>query len=246
MPLATAFSWISLRVHTDRCALGACLLLCVGLAFAPSPVSGVEPQHIAGDCTAPAAPGVDWSGCDKSGAVLQAVDFTNATLIGTNFAGASLIGSRFAGANVTNANLFQANMSLTYLANSNLAGANLTGATIFTATLDFMSLTGATLDGANFRASSGVPIGNGATAGYNNTTCPNGTVVSSPNCWPANGLPTQTPTATQTGSSTQTPTPTTHATATATPMITMTTATTPVPTVQKQPPHIVYLAMVVR
>ncbi len=55
------------------------------------------------DCSAPAAPGVDWSGCDLSGANL-------------NFA--SLAGADLSGVNLTDANVFRADLS----------GANLTGA----------------------------------------------------------------------------------------------------------------------
>jgi alpha-tubulin suppressor-like RCC1 family protein len=62
------------------------------------------------DCSAPAAPYVQWSGCDKSGVNLTGVNMT--------------------GANLTDANLTNANLSGTVLSGANLTGANLTGANL--------------------------------------------------------------------------------------------------------------------
>lgn len=68
------------------------------------------------NCDAPAGPGIDWSGCDKSSLNLSALNLTNAILIGTNFSnanlsGANLTGATLAGANVSNTNIFQANLT---------------------------------------------------------------------------------------------------------------------------------------
>jgi hypothetical protein len=81
------------------------------------------------DCSAPAAPNVNWSGCNKSGIILfnqnlTGANLTNAILVGTEFTGSNL-----SGADLTSANLLGGGLGGTNLAGANLAGANLNGLT---------------------------------------------------------------------------------------------------------------------
>lgn len=43
---------------------------------------------VAAACGDPAGPGVDWSGCDKSGINVGSLDLSSAILVGTNLTGA--------------------------------------------------------------------------------------------------------------------------------------------------------------
>ena len=147
----------------------------------------------AADCTV-RGPGVDLHGCDLSDENLSDIDLTNANLTSADLSGAQLVGTKLDGARLTGANLYQADLSgasapsarfdnanLEYanLSSATLTGANLQGATLYRAVAlgtqfggaDFSNadLTQAEVDDADFT---------GATLA--NTTCPGGTVVSSP------------------------------------------------------------------
>ena len=136
-----------------------------------------------GDCTAPAAPGVDWRNCDKS-----LVDLTFADLTGANLSGANLTDASLDSANLTNANLTNANLSGIFAPDADLSSANLSTANLSTANLTYANLSGATLTNANLNSASlgfanllgavGVPAV--VTAIYSSTTCPGGAVVTSP------------------------------------------------------------------
>ncbi len=74
-------------------------------------------------CGDPAGPGVDWSGCDKSGINVGSLDLSGAILVGTNLTGAyfgnaNLTGAALTNAIVTNMNVFQTNFT-----NATLLGA---------------------------------------------------------------------------------------------------------------------------
>ena len=74
------------------------------------------------NCDAPAAPGVNWSGCNKIG-----LRFSNVDLRGANLESTDLTGSFFVDANLEGANLQYAKMNKVSLMKTNLTLANLTG-----------------------------------------------------------------------------------------------------------------------
>lgn len=86
-------------------------------------------------CAQPAARGVNWSYCNKSGQSLANVILIEANLTGTNFSGSSLNGANLGGANLTGANL----RSATFL-----------GATINDAIVTNADFTGANIQAAHF------------------------------------------------------------------------------------------------
>jgi uncharacterized protein YjbI with pentapeptide repeats len=93
------------------------------------------------DCSAAAAPGVNWSGCDKSGLSFVGVDLQDANLAGTDFSNSSFYLSR---ASMIGANLDDATIVI-----SNLRDADLSGATLNRAILQISNLVFANLSGAN-------------------------------------------------------------------------------------------------
>jgi hypothetical protein len=109
-------------------------------------------------CTLPAAPQVNWSGCDKSGAWLRGADLKNADLGWARLNSAQLGGSnlaytRFEGADLSyadlsRAQLFGANLSHADLSSADLSGADLSYADLRGARLAAATLTGARLDNA--------------------------------------------------------------------------------------------------
>ena len=114
------------------------------------------------DCSAPPAPFVNWSGCDKSGVNLSGANLTGANLTGANLTGANLTsadlsgadlsGATFSwaslqGANLNGANLTGASFSGTNFENADLSNANLTSANLLVAILTGANLTGANLTG---------------------------------------------------------------------------------------------------
>jgi len=114
-------------------------------------------------CADPAAPGVNWSGCNKMSA---------------NLAGANLTGANLTGTNLTNANLSNADLSSANLFFANLTGATLTGANLSNTNLKIANLKNADLTGAT-----GMPVGFDK-AYLDLTTCPTGGSGSSTNnCW---------------------------------------------------------------
>ena len=97
--------------------------------------------------TEPAATdGVQWAGCDLTGANLTFANLFDANLAGAKLTGADLSGAKLRGANLTGAFLKGANLT-----NANLKGANLTGAFLVNADLTTADLTSADLTGAKLR-----------------------------------------------------------------------------------------------
>lgn len=72
----------------------------------------------AASCTASAAPGVDWSECDKKVIILSGSDLKGATLFGTDFTSTDL----------RDTNLMTANLEKATLVRASLAGAKASGA----------------------------------------------------------------------------------------------------------------------
>lgn len=120
-------------------------------------VSGILPPP--SPCLNPPVPGVDWSGCDKTGLVLVNADvsfgtfirtiFTQADLSGTNFSNAILTETNLIGANLTNTNFMSALLTLAILSTATLISANLTDANLVLATVIYADLTNANLSNAN-------------------------------------------------------------------------------------------------
>jgi uncharacterized protein YjbI with pentapeptide repeats len=74
-------------------------------------------------CWDPAAPGVDWNGCDKS-----FVRLVHGALSGADLRGADLSNAWLSGADLSRANLGGADLSNAMLEIANLSGANLSDA----------------------------------------------------------------------------------------------------------------------
>jgi hypothetical protein len=116
-------------------------LLLVGLFFWLSPPA---PEQADVNCSAPAAPGVNWSYCHKEAARLAGVDLSGAVL-----ANARLTAADLQGALLVAADLRYANLSATRLDAARLGGADLTGAVLISASLSGTDLRGADLSFAN-------------------------------------------------------------------------------------------------
>jgi hypothetical protein len=118
-------------------------------------IAGAAPAS-AVDCNAPAAPGVDWSGCNQTG---KGLNLANVDLSGANLSDTTLNGLDFSGANLAGANLTDATFGDANLAGANLSRASAQGADFFRADMAGANLTaidltggftkGTTLTGAN-------------------------------------------------------------------------------------------------
>lgn len=102
--------------------------------FTPQ-LASTEPQ-----CTAPAAPGINWAHCHKAG--LQAL---NKDLAGAVLTSAKLNGANLSGSNLAGANLDYADLSLSRLRQVNFTDASLKGASLQNADLSRANLTNADL-----------------------------------------------------------------------------------------------------
>lgn len=99
------------------------------------------------DCSAPAAAGVAWQGCDKRWAVLAGVDLKGARLDGVRLDAADLRRAELSYANLSGASLRGANLSGARLVGADLSRADLTGADLSQAILEYATLTGAHMSG---------------------------------------------------------------------------------------------------
>ncbi|HUZ42291.1 MAG TPA: pentapeptide repeat-containing protein [Acidimicrobiales bacterium] len=133
------------------------------------------PNGVVRDCTLAPYPGIDLAGC-----TLFSVGNTNYS--DANLSGASMSFNIINGDTFTNANLAGANLqfALNDGTAANFTNANLTGANFIGAILESSIFTNANLSGVNFDGAIGFGATGLSTALYNNTTCPNGIVVSSP------------------------------------------------------------------
>jgi hypothetical protein len=126
-------------------SIGAVVLLVVlGLIYYqpvnPVKVGVVPVQPLCGKA---AVPGVNWSGCDKQGALLRGADLTRGNLDYANFSRADLSGSSLARASLVGANLEAADLNHADLSNADLSNADLSAANLASS-----GLTGAVLDHA--------------------------------------------------------------------------------------------------
>ncbi len=115
---ATFESWV--RSRRQRYVRAALFVLATGLLVVAAALllKPVNPIHVGiklqrADCALGAARGINWSACDKNGALL----------VGADLRGAELMGVRFRQANLRYADLRQANLS-----GADLSGVDLTGA----------------------------------------------------------------------------------------------------------------------
>lgn len=103
------------------------------------------------NCAAPAAEGVNWSGCDKRGAALAGARMRNARLDRTRLEDARLAGAVLeyasaVGANLRNADLRGAKLTAADLSGADLSGADLSGANLRYASISNTQLFGTRLD----------------------------------------------------------------------------------------------------
>ena len=122
------------------------------VVFGTITFTSTQAAHAA--CTDPAAPNVNWSGCDLSGADLSfadlsGADLTDAILYEANLMGADLSNADLTDAYLYNADLSSANLTLAIIESANLTFANLSGANLTSAIIELSNLSSANLSGAN-------------------------------------------------------------------------------------------------
>ena len=130
----------------------ALLLLIIG-AYAGFTLLPAEPPSA--DCTAVAAPGVNWNHCQLSGVQILNQDFSKANMNSTNLQNANLFGGVFNETDLSYANLNQVNLRYAMLHNTKLKGASLrrsalTNASIANADLSYANLTDANIENTSF------------------------------------------------------------------------------------------------
>ncbi|MCA9912020.1 MAG: pentapeptide repeat-containing protein [Anaerolineae bacterium] len=108
------------------------------------------------DCSAPQAPGVNWSNCNFQGANLDGAVLIKAHIRNANFTSASLYQTKLSGVDFSYTNLGLANLRLSDLTNASLVGAvlrnsDLRGADLSGADLSYADLQGAQLTDTNLR-----------------------------------------------------------------------------------------------
>lgn len=125
-------------------ALGAAGVV-VWLGDSEEPIPAALNQAV--NCAAPAAEGVNWSGCDKRGATLAGVLLRNARLQRTRLEDAHLSGAILEYANAHGAQLRNADLQGAKLIAADLSGADLSGADLSGANLRYAVLKGTRLAG---------------------------------------------------------------------------------------------------
>ena len=163
-----------------------------GAASAPN-----VPQAPPAGCADPTEyhPGGVWSGgdspgnanisdCDLSNTVWEGSGLANGIMDNSNWRNSTLTSSGFYSESMRNVNFDRIQTTAFAMHSDDATGAffglsDLTGAYFGTSTLTNADFSGANLSGATFAGITGEPIG-GSTAIYNNTTCPDATVVTSP------------------------------------------------------------------
>ena len=146
------------RIVKPRQTSAAFAAVALSLAVA----STFVPYHpaAAADCSAMAAPGLDWSDCSKSKIMIPGSELEGANLYSTDFAGTDLSNSNLKSANLEKANLVRAslaganaekaNFSKVEAYRSNFADISADGASFTNAELERANFGGAKLTGANF------------------------------------------------------------------------------------------------
>lgn len=123
----------------------------IQMAFKYAPAT----RQAKADCSAAAAPGVNWANCDLSGVQLLRAKLTKARLNSAKLQGANLFAADLTAANLSYAELQLANLSFADFSGANLKGAILTNADLsqaklVNADLSYVNLKQAKIDGAMF------------------------------------------------------------------------------------------------
>lgn len=131
-------------------------------AFAIAASAAVLPaaSFAAANCSAGAAPGVDWTDCDKKIIVLSGSDFSGAMLVGTDFTSTDLRDTNLMTANFEKAALVRASLAGSHAEGAkfdrveayrtNFSGIRAKGATFASAEMQRSNFTNAVLVGADF------------------------------------------------------------------------------------------------
>ena len=132
-------------------ALFALLLLVVAAVLLYAPVNPVKVgiSQASPACRVDAAPQINWSGCDKSGARLRGVNLSSAVLNHARFVKAEMSHIQLSYASLTSADLSYANLSQANLLGAALNDADLSYAGLRGADLRYADLRGARLDAAD-------------------------------------------------------------------------------------------------
>jgi uncharacterized protein YjbI with pentapeptide repeats len=135
--------------HARRALLAATVAVLGVPILAPTVGHAAPPVcpsvDLEGNVTWSRATGVDWIGCNLTGAVLTDADLHAANLTGANFTAADLTRANLTNANLTNTNFTAADLPWANLTNANLTNTNFTGAGLAGADLRTSTLTGAVL-----------------------------------------------------------------------------------------------------
>jgi len=131
-------------------SIGAFLVMILAGFFIISQ-SGDDAQKV--DCSGPAQPGINWSGCNRQGDVLRGANLEGANLRSAILRSADLSAAQLQNADLAYANLSQsillsAQLQNTDLKGANLRQANLQGADLTSADLSYAELVGSQLQGA--------------------------------------------------------------------------------------------------
>lgn len=132
--------------------VGVLALVALGAAVWPRARSTIEVSVAsrAADCAAPAAPGTNWTGCERSTAALAGAQLRSARLAGARLGAADLRRADLAYADLSGSTLVRARLEGARLFGSNLTGADLAGASLEDADLGFADLRNARIEGARF------------------------------------------------------------------------------------------------
>jgi len=153
---ATAFREVHERLEREVAAsrpshpllqLGLFIVIVVAIALVAmryTPRSQVQEPN----CSAPAAPRVNWSNCRLQGASAPGQDMRHGMFYSTDLTGAELNGANLTAATFSYANLSLSKLRLADLKNATLLGANLRGADLGGADLRGADLSYADLSGA--------------------------------------------------------------------------------------------------
>ena len=140
----------------ERSIMGLLMAMVLLLVGAYAGVTLIPPSVQSADCTATAAPGVNWNHCQLPGIQVLKQDFSQASMNSTNLQNANFFGGVFRDTEMSYANLSQANLQYASLINTKLKGANLRESTLVNASftnvdLSYANLTGAKMDNVSFK-----------------------------------------------------------------------------------------------
>jgi uncharacterized protein YjbI with pentapeptide repeats/outer membrane protein assembly factor BamB len=129
--------------------IAVAILAGAAVASTPSAAQAVTCPTVSqsGTVTPAPTPGVDWSGCDLTGAALFSFDLT-----GVNFSGATLTDASFRLSTLTNADLSGANLTGTSFDSASMTGANLASATVTSDDFRFATLASVNLTAVDLSA----------------------------------------------------------------------------------------------